>query len=220
MTPSKEDYLKTIVELGGETRVINNKELVQALNVSAASVTDMNAKLLKENLITHVPYRGVQVTQKGLRTANQLIRKHRLWEVFLSEKLGYDWNEVHEDADRLEHASSDLLIKRLNEFLGEPTHDPHGGLIPNEDGTTAQTNFLPLVELFPNDSFLLKEVEDQKEFLSYLSSKGIHLGAFYQVKEMDPYEGPITLENEKGEHITLGYQAARNIYVDKVAEKQ
>src|SRR5690606_28481812 len=101
MTPSKEDYLKTIVSLGGATKVVNNKQLVAAMNVSAASVTDMNTKLLKEGLITHTPYRGVQVTEKGLRLANQVIRKHRIWEVFLLEKLGYDWKEVHADADRL-----------------------------------------------------------------------------------------------------------------------
>lgn len=220
MTPSKEDYLKKIVELGGETTVVNNKQLVQAMNVSAASVTDMNSRLLKEGLITHVPYKGVQVTKKGLRLANQLIRKHRIWEVFLSEKLGYDWKDVHNDADRLEHASSDRLIERLNEFLGEPEFDPHGGKIPNKDGTLDTTDFPLLVTLDIGTTFVVKEVADDQEFLEYLTEKGIQLSTKYRLIDAESFEGPLTLQDSNGETTVLSYKAAFNMYVEVIEEKE
>lgn len=216
MTPSKEDYLKTIVGLGGETKIVNNKQLVAALNVSAASVTDMNTKLLKEGLITHIPYKGVQVTEKGLRLANQVIRKHRIWEVFLLEKLGYDWKEVHADADRLEHASSDLLIERLYQFLGEPEFDPHGGKIPAKDGTTSTVQFPSLNEMKPGESFTIKEVEDDQVFLEYLTHKGIQLNSRYKLLSTETYGGDFTLESTDGTTIVLNYIAALKIYVEQI----
>ncbi|MBM6615406.1 metal-dependent transcriptional regulator [Desemzia sp. RIT804] len=217
MTPSKEDYLKTIVGLGGETKIVNNKQLVTALNVSAASVTDMNTKLLKEGLITHIPYKGVQVTNKGLRLANQVIRKHRIWEVFLLEKLGYDWKEVHADADRLEHASSDLLIERLYQFLGEPEFDPHGGKIPAKDGTTSIVRFPALTEITLGDSFVIKEVEDDPEFLEYLNLKGIQLDSQYKLVSKETYGGGFALERADGTTILLNQKAASQIYVTPLA---
>ena len=134
MTPHKEDYLKVIVELGGTNELVNNKQIGKALSVSPASVTEMSSKLLKEGYISHIPYQGVQITEKGLLIANKLIRKHRLWEVFLADKLGFDWTEVHEEAELLEHVSSDFLIDRLDAYLGFPKYDPHGGVIPDKDG--------------------------------------------------------------------------------------
>lgn len=215
MTPSKEDYLKTIVSLGGATKVVNNKQLVAAMNVSAASVTDMNTKLLKEGLITHTPYRGVQVTEKGLRLANQVIRKHRIWEVFLLEKLGYDWKEVHADADRLEHASSDLLIERLNQFLGEPEFDPHGGRIPAKDGTTESYDYPQLNDLSSGDSFVVKEVEDDPDFLDYITVKGIKLEQKYTLLAKEAYEGSLALQNADGKTFMLSYKAAFKVFVEK-----
>lgn len=216
MTPSKEDYLKAIVGLGGETKMVNNKQLVEVLNVSAASVTDMNTKLLKEGLITHTPYRGVKATEKGVLLANQVIRKHRIWEVFLLEKLNYDWKEVHADADRLEHASSDLLIERLNAFLGEPEFDPHGGRIPAKDGTTKKTVFPQLIELSPGESFHVKEVADNPEFLEYLTVKGIQLGQRYTLISKEAYEGALILENAAGTQFMLSHNAAFKVFVEKI----
>ena len=116
MTPHKEDYLKVIMELGGDKQLVNNKQIGQALSVSAASVTEMSVKLLKDGLISHIPYQGVQITDKGQLIANKLIRKHRLWEVFLSEKLDFNWDEVHDEAELLEHVSSDRLIDSLDAY--------------------------------------------------------------------------------------------------------
>ncbi len=216
MTPSKEDYLKTIVGLGGETKIVNNKKLLETLNVSAASVTDMSVKLLKEGLITHIPYKGVRVTEKGLHLANQVIRKHRIWEVFLLEKLGYDWKEVHAEADRLEHASSDELIERLYHFLGEPEFDPHGGNIPTKESTTSTIQFPSLIELSDRESFVIKEVKDDQQFLEYLSSKGIHLRARYTLLSKEAYEGDLTLKDVDGKITMISNKAAFKIYVEKL----
>lgn len=214
MTPNKEDFIKAIYELGGQETVVSNKALVKALSISAASVTEMNTRLLKEGLITHLPYQGVQLTDKGLRIANQLIRKHRIWEVFLAEKLGYDWNEVHKDADLLEHVSSDFLIERLNVFLGEPTFDPHGGVIPNKDGTVAEIDSTPLIECSIGDYFRIQEVDDQKEFLEYLLYKNVQLGKHYRLVDVEPYDGPLTLEATDGAKTIIGHKAAFKILVD------
>ena len=214
MTPNKEDFIKAIFELGGKEKVVTNKDLVRMLSISAASVTDMNTRLLKEELITHLPYQGVMLTEKGLLIANQLIRKHRIWEVFLAEKLGYDWNEVHADADLLEHVSSDLLIERLNIFLEEPTFDPHGGVIPNQDGTVPEIHSTPLIECKVGDRFKIQEVDDQEDFLEYLLYKKVHLGKEYTLAEIEPYDGPLTLEAPTGEKTVIGHKAAFKIFVD------
>ncbi|GEN50884.1 metal-dependent transcriptional regulator [Alkalibacterium pelagium] len=214
MTPNKEDFIKAIFELGGKEKVVTNKDLVRMLSISAASVTDMNTRLLKEELITHLPYQGVMLTEKGLLIANQLIRKHRIWEVFLAEKLGYDWNEVHADADLLEHVSSDLLIERLNIFLEEPTFDPHGGVIPNQDGTVPEIHSTPLIECRVGDRFKIQEVDDQEDFLEYLLYKKVHLGKEYTLAEIEPYDGPLTLETPAGEKTVIGHKAAFKIFVD------
>ncbi|MEG0678352.1 MAG: metal-dependent transcriptional regulator, partial [Carnobacterium sp.] len=134
MTPNKEDYLKIIYELGGTEKKINNKEIVKRLGVSAASVSEMMSKLLKEGYIERLPYQGVELNEKGLRKASTLIRKHRLWEVFLVEHLGYSWNEVHAEAEVLEHVSSIELTNRLENYLNFPKICPHGGMIPEKNG--------------------------------------------------------------------------------------
>jgi len=214
MTPNKEDFIKAIFQLKGDTDVVSNKKLVEALGVSAASVTDMNSRLLKENLIVHTPYQGVQLTETGLTVANQLIRKHRLWEVFLAECLGYNWNEVHSDADLLEHASSDFLIERLDAFLGFPKIDPHGDLIPKQNGVIERKERSPLAEVEVGDKVVIKKVYDQNEFLEYLSSKGIQLGNVYEIANIEPFEGPITLKNKDGNITLISYKAAFRIFIE------
>lgn len=218
MTPNKEDYIKAVYELGGEQTVVSNKSLVKVLSISAASVTEMNSRLLKEGLLTHTPYQGVQLTKDGLRIANKLIRKHRLWEVFLSEKLGYEWNEVHADADLLEHVSSESLIERLDMFLDYPQFDPHGGIIPNKDGTTEKMNHVPLVDIEVGTAIFIKEVNDQQEFLEYLLHKNVQLGNQYILKNIEAYEGPLTLESPDGTTTIISHKAAFNIMVKEVSK--
>src|SRR5699024_9574251 len=189
MSPNKEDYIKAIFGLSKENDIVSNKDIANKLSISAASVTDMISRLVKEGMVTHYPYKGVKLTETGIRTSNQLIRKHRVLEVFLYEKLGFKWNEVHEEADRLEHASSDKFIERLDEFLDHPTYDPHGGVIPNADGTVdAPLNtLLNLSDLEIGDHFLVREVSDDEDLLNYLHDKNFSLNKNYELQNIDSY---------------------------------
>lgn len=219
MTPQKEDYLKAIFELGGDARLINNKEIGQVLAVSAASVTEMSAKLLKEGYITHIPYQGVQLSEKGLKIAHQMIRKHRLWEVFLVECLGFAWDEVHAEAERLEHHSSEELMDRLERFLGYPTTDPHGGIIPDKKGNSISTAQAQLADLTVGDSFIIKEVEDETDFLKYLSQKEIRLQEVYMLADVDAFDGPLTFMDKTGKRHVLSAKASSMMRVEKLDEE-
>lgn len=218
MTPQKEDYLKVIYELGGDTRMVNNKEIGQALSVSAASVTEMSSKLLKEGYIVHIPYQGVRLSEKGQQVASQMIRKHRLWEVFLVDYLGFSWDEVHEEAEKLEHHSSDLLMNRLDRFLGFPKTDPHGGVIPDQDGKVMAALEAHLVELAVGTRFIIKEVEDESAFLKYLSQKEIRLQEQYQLEEVEAFDGPLTFRDREGRRYVLSAKAAAMVRVEKLEE--
>lgn len=219
MSPNKEDYIKAIYNLSKKNDIVSNKDIANKLSISAASVTDMISRLVKENMVNHYPYKGVQLTEVGIRTANQLIRKHRVLEVFLYEKLGFKWDEVHEEADRLEHASSDKFIERLNEFLDNPTHDPHGGIIPNVDGTVdaESKTSLKLDQVNIGDHFLVREVTDNEELLHYLNSKNFSLNKRYELIDTDSFDGTITIkEDETGNTLTVSGQALTQIKVSIV----
>lgn len=218
ISPSKEDYIKTIYSLNGAKEIVSNKQLAHSLSVSAASVTDMNNRLKKENLITYYPYKGVQLTDIGIQIANKLIRKHRIWEVFLYEKLGFDWDEVHVEADRLEHASSEKVINALSELLGHPEYDPHGGIIPNADGTVDldKVPLIPLKDAIVSQTFKVKEVpDDDDELLSYLTQKGISLNDTFEIIHIETYDSTITIKNTQTDVVfTISGKALENIRVE------
>ena len=213
MTPHKEDYLKVIMELGGDKQLVNNKQIGQALSVSAASVTEMSVKLLKDGLISHIPYQGVQITDKGQLIANKLIRKHRLWEVFLSEKLDFNWDEVHDEAELLEHVSSDRLIDSLDAYLGLHKYDRDGGVIPDKEGRIEVYESKPLIELEVGSRFIIREVDDDQEFLAYLLNKDVKLSVPYLLTNVEPYEGPYTFEAQNHQSYQISFKAASKIHV-------
>lgn len=215
MTPNKEDYLKKIYELGGTDTKINNKEIVKGLEVSAASVSEMMTKLLKEGFIERIPYQGVQLTAEGLRKASILVRKHRLWEVFLVEHLGYSWNQVHEEAEILEHVSSTELTNRLEAYLDYPKVCPHGGMIPNKEGVLNEPPLQTLAEKKINEKIVIKRVADQKDLLDYLVSVGVKVNDEYTISDIGAYEGPITIEKEQ-KNIPISFKAASSIYVEVI----
>ena len=218
ISPSKEDYIKTIYSLNGAKEIVSNKQLAHSLSVSAASVTDMNNRLKKENLITYYPYKGVQLTDIGIQIANKLIRKHRIWEVFLYENLGFDWDEVHVEADRLEHASSEKVINALSELLGHPEYDPHGGIIPNADGTVDldKVPLIPLKDAIVSQTFTVKEVpDDDDNLLSYLTQKGISLNDTFEIMHIETYDSTITIKNTQTDVVfTISVKALENIRVE------
>jgi DtxR family Mn-dependent transcriptional regulator len=213
MTPNREDYLKLILELGGEQKQISNKQIVAGLNVSAASVSEMITKLVKEDFIHHVPYQGVQLTETGLTLASSLIRKHRLWEVFLVEHLGYSWNDVHEEAEVLEHITSSTLASRLDQYLNSPKYCPHGGMIPKENHLVREKKRELLASYPVHSKIRIARVLDERELLDYLVMIDLHLDEEYEITNISPYEGPITLSNET-KKVVVSYKAANSIFVD------
>lgn len=214
MTPNREDYLKIILELGGDTTKVNNKQIVSSLDVSAASVSEMISKLVKEELVEHSPYQGVQLTASGLQKASSLIRKHRLWEVFLVEHLDYSWNEVHDDAEVLEHVTSEHLADHLENYLNHPEHCPHGGSIPKKEEVVHEERRQTLESYPVGTKVRIARVLDEKELLDYLVTIDLNINEEYEIVDIAAYEGPITIQNDR--KIPVSFKAASTIFVDKI----
>ena len=215
MTPNREDYLKIILELGGDTTKVNNKQIVSSLDVSAASVSEMISKLVKEELVEHSPYQGVQLTASGLQKASSLIRKHRLWEVFLVEHLDYSWNEVHDDAEVLEHVTSEHLADHLENYLNHPEHCPHGGSIPKKEEVVHEERRQTLESYPVGTKVRIARVLDEKELLDYLVTIDLNINEEYEIVDIAAYEGPITIQNDR-KKIPVSFKAASTIFVDKL----
>ncbi|GCF93956.1 Cro/Cl family transcriptional regulator [Enterococcus florum] len=215
MTPNREDYLKLILELGGDERKVSNKQIVEGLTISGASVSEMISKLVKEGLVNHSPYQGVQLTKLGLEKASTLVRKHRLWEVFLVDHLGYSWNEVHDDAEVLEHVTSEQLEKRLDNYLQKPKFCPHGGMIPSQGKNVHEKDRKTLIDYPVGTTVSIARVLDEKELLDYLVDLGITIHEEFTITDIAAYEGPITLKNDQ-KKAAISYKAASTIFVDKV----
>ncbi len=209
---SVENYLKAIYRLEqgvGEGRV-KNKDIAQELALALPSVTSMLKALASQSLIDYVPYQGVLLTIEGQRAALRVIRRHRLLELFLIETLQMGWSEVHEEAERLEHALSDSLTDRIDAFLGHPTMDPHGDPIPTRDGVMPEVRGALLVELPEGGhGLLLRVLTQDTPFLQYLATKGLVIGAALKVQEVAPFRGPITVRVEGREGlVSLSVEAA------------
>ncbi|MFV0558442.1 MAG: metal-dependent transcriptional regulator [Enterococcus sp.] len=215
MTPNREDYLKIILELGGDEIKINNKQIVSGLGVSAASVSEMISKLVKENLVEHSPYQGVQLTPTGLLSASKLIRKHRLWEVFLVEHLNYSWNEVHDDAEVLEHVTSEKLATRLEAYLNSPQYCPHGGVIPAFNETIHEKKRQTLTDYPKGTKIRIARVLDEQELLDYLVTIDLQIHEEFEITEIAAYEGPITISNQE-KTLAVSFKAASTIFVDQI----
>lgn len=177
-----EDYLKAVYKLQQDAPVVSTTALAEALDRSAASVTNMVKGLAEDGLLEHTPYRGVRLTATGELTALRIIRRHRVLELYLIEKLGYSWADVHAEAERLEHAASDALIDRMARALGEPSVDPHGSPIPTRDGEIASTAWIALPELEGGRRGVIREVlDDDAEALRRLERLGLFPGTRIRV---------------------------------------
>lgn len=212
---TEENYIKTIYKLSaGGTQEVSTNAIADALDTRAASVTDMLRKLSAKNIVHYVKYRGVTLTEAGERVALQVIRKHRLWEVFLVEKLKFSWDEVHEVAEELEHVTSELLTRRLDEFLGHPKFDPHGDPIPSEDGEINQPKQKLLAAMEIAETGTVVGVNDsQPLFLKYLDKVGISLGSKIKVTDKMLYDNSMEISLEKGKNILVSYEVSNNIYL-------
>lgn len=212
---TEENYLKTIFHLSqaGQQSVLTN-DIASVLQTKAATVTDMLKKLSAKELITYEKYYGVNVTRKGKTIALSIVRKHRLWETFLVQKLGFHWDEVHEVAEQLEHIQSPLLTEKLDEFLGFPTSDPHGHPIPDKNGKMKQEKQIPLKDAILEKSFTVCAVRNgSAPFLQYLSKIGVHIGAAITVTERIEFDGSLEVSIQKKKPQLISREAAENILV-------
>ncbi len=214
VTPVVEDYLKTIYLMGRAHEQVKTVSLAERMNVKPSSVTAMVKALAEMKLVEHEPYYGVHLTPNGERIALEVIRHHRLIELYLVEALGFTWDEVHEEAEVLEHVISEKLEARIAAHLGHPTIDPHGDPIPALDGTLPETSARSLADLPTRTRARIARVCDQDAArLRYLTELGLVPGVRVQVIEVAPFEGPVTVRVGKNTH-ALDRGLARTILVE------
>jgi len=211
LSRSVEDYLKAIFRLSNQGGFATTSDIAALLSLSPPSVSGMVKRLSEMGLIEHVPYRGVQLTSQGRRAALRMIRRHRVLELYLTRTLGYDWDNVHNEAERLEHAVSDELIERMAAALGDPHYDPHGDPIPTATGDIEETELVSLAEAQIGDALELRQVITQDPArLRYFAEQGLMPGVRVTVTDRQPFNGPTTvLFNASGSARIIGQELAQ-----------
>lgn len=215
ITHAMEDYLKAIYKLQDEDEKVTTQAIAERLRVQSPSVTNMIKRLAELHLVEHTPYYGVKLTSSGRKAALEVLRHHRLLELYLADSLGYSWDEVHEEADRLEHSISEELEARIDRALGYPTIDPHGDPIPTAAGEIQSLPELRLSDLKVGETAVIERVSDRDpEKLRYLGSLGLYPSAHALILERFPFDGPLRVEIGGTEHI-LGRDLARSVHVSR-----
>lgn len=216
-TETEENYIKAIFKITEKNQgTANTNAIAKHLNTSAASVTDMLRRLSEKDYFHYEKYKGVYLTSKGIQMATQLVRKHRLWEVFLVDKLDFQWDEVHDIAEQLEHVDSDELITRLDKYLGSPKYDPHGDPIPNAEGKFTLRSQISLLHLQKSEEGVVVGVRNHDTpFLQYLNKLCINLGTRIKIISENDFDHSkeILIDNES--QTVLSQKACNNLYVKK-----
>ena len=215
MTPNKEDYLKCIYEIGTYLHKITNKEIAARMQVSPPAVTEMIKRMKSENLILKDKERGYQLTEIGLQLVSELYRKHRLIEVFLVHHLDYTSDQIHEEAEVLEHTVSDLFVERLDKLLGFPKTCPHGGTIPAKGKLLVEISNLPLADIKESGNYRLTRVHDSFDILNYLDKHELAIGDQLQVKQYDGFSNTFTIMS-KDKDLQVSMEIAKQLYVEKI----
>ena len=217
LTFSEENHLKSIFHLSSDPELgVSTNSIADDLNTKASSVTEMLKKLSDKNLIVYKKYHGAQLTEKGRKTALNIIRKHRLWEVFLVDKLNFKWDEVHEIAEQLEHIQSKKLTNELDKFLNFPTKDPHGDPIPNPAGFIKFTPKLKLSDLNIGETGKFIGVKDSSStFLKYLDKRQISLGCNIKVLHQEEFDQSLHVGLDDT-NLTISIKTASNLYITKI----
>ncbi len=202
MNRAEEDYIKVIYELTIERKqeLIKTTELSDHFGYTDQSVNEMIKRLESKKLVAFIPYTGISLTKEGKIIAIKMVRAHRIWEVFLSEKLNFSWENVHQDAEMLEHVSSPELLERLYHFLGEPKYCQHGNPIPDLKGNLEESAHLRLTDAHEQDTFKITRVLDSKKLLSFLNEHHIKLYDEYKIVKVDSFTQTISLENKSKKH--------------------
>ncbi|MEJ6737003.1 MAG: metal-dependent transcriptional regulator [Flavobacteriales bacterium] len=214
---TEENYLKAIFKLGNKTEGgVSTNSIAEALDTKASSVTDMIKKLSDKKLVNYKKYQGVTLTNTGKKIAVSIIRNHRLWEVFLVEKLNFKWDEVHDLAEDLEHIKSDKLTDQLDSFLEFPKYDPHGDPIPDKDGNIHQHQNITLADLNKNEKGIVVGVkEHSKSYLNYLESTNLVLGAEIKVTAVVDFDKSMSITVNGTAKANISYQASKNLIIKK-----
>ena len=215
LTRSVEDYLKTVYSLTEREQSASTSALAEALEVQPASVTGMVKRLAELGYLEHARYRGVRLTDSGSREALRIIRRHRILETYLQTHLGYSWDDVHQEAERLEHAVSDTLIDRMSAILGHPSHDPHGAPIPTPSGEIEVSEYVTLNEVALGEAVQIRAVQDgDPARLRQLEALGLVPGARITVQERAPFDGPTTVSvGTREDAEVIGSDLADGIFV-------
>jgi DtxR family transcriptional regulator, Mn-dependent transcriptional regulator len=214
VSSSKENYIKAIFHLQEEDGIVTTNALARQLETRAASVTDMLKKLKMQKLLLYEKYQGFRLSPDGRRMALQIIRRHRLWELFLVKKLHFGWEEVHEMAEELEHVSSKKLVDRLDEFLGFPKSDPHGDPIPDSNGKVSVKKQVNLAEMKLNTSGVVSNITDQSpEMLDLLKHKGLGLGTKVEIRKRFAFDNSLELKLKNHPAVTISGNVAKNVFV-------
>ena len=217
ISQTEENYLKAIYKISTpERKPASTNAISRAMETSAASVTDMIKRLSDKELINYEKYKGVTLTADGYRIATTLIRNHRIWEVFLFDKLNFSWDEVHEVAEQLEHIKSDTLVDRLDEFLGHPKFDPHGDPIPDSDGNFTYRKQIILSELQAGEKGVIVGVQEHSTaFLQYLDRMDLVLGTQVTLLEKFEFDESISVRVNEGSPFSLSSKVAKNLFVQR-----
>jgi DtxR family Mn-dependent transcriptional regulator len=217
MTFSEENYLKTIYHLISISNAeVSTNAIAEMIETKASSVTDMLKKLAEKDLVNYVKYQGVSLTENGKLAAKMIVRKHRLWEVFLVEKLDFSWDEVHDIAEQLEHIKSEKLINKLDKFLGNPTKDPHGDPIPDAKGNIIIIEKMLLSELTQNQVGICVGVKDSSaDFLKYLDKNEIALGSKIEILTKEEFDLSLKIKVSERE-MMISNKIASNLFVKLV----
>lgn len=217
-TFSEENYLKTIYHLSKESvDKVSVKSIADGLNNNPASVIDMLKKLTTKKMIQYDKIKGAKLTEKGLKTALFVVRKHRLWEVFLKDKLGYNWDEIHEIAEQMEHIKDEDLVERLDKFLGSPEYDPHGDPIPKSNGQLPNSvkTLLSMVEV--GETCKVAAVKDTSSvFLQYLLQLSVSIGTKIKVIDKITFDGSMKIQIEKDIETMVSIKFAESLLVDQI----
>jgi DtxR family Mn-dependent transcriptional regulator len=210
---TEENYLKAIYHLSQDgAKGVSTSEIAEAMQTKAASVTDMIKRLSSKGLVSYEKYHGVEISRQGKTDALNVIRKHRLWETFLVEKLGFAWGEVHEVAEQLEHIQSPLLIEKLDKFLGNPSHDPHGHPIPDKNGKIVEERNQPLSLMGKGGEGKVCSVTDSSSsFLQFLDKVGIHIGSVLLIEDKEVFDGSLEVVVDGKKKTSLSKEASDNI---------
>jgi len=218
LSTAEENYLKAIFKISERAqKSASTNAIAKHLQTSASSVTDMLKRLAEKKFINYEKYKGVTLTSEGSKLATQLIRKHRLWEVFLVKKLRFTWDQVHDIAEQLEHIQSTELIMRLDAYLDYPKFDPHGDPIPNADGKFTIRSQTPLSEMHKGQKGSLVGVkEHNSDFLQYLNSQNIKLGTIISVLDTVPFDKSMQVELDSKRNILITALVAQNLLIKKI----